>query len=80
MTDDSPYSMVKPFLGFVSNIIATVAAIVLSFPFTPKGLVYMTVALVNSVFIWFYDKYADVKERGFEENPVWAQGQSSLPE
>jgi len=79
--DCSPYQLVKPFLGFVSNIIATVAGIVLAFPFTPKGLIYMTTALINTVFAWFYDKYADIKERSFPTDPIWANGHdANLPE
>lgn len=81
VAEGSPYHLVKPFLGFVSNVIATVAGIVLAFPFTPKGLIYMATALINTVFAWFYDKYADIKERSFPENPAWAGGQdANLPE
>lgn len=41
----------------------------------------MVTALINTVFAWLYDKYADIKERSFPTDPVWANGHdSNLPE
>jgi len=70
----------KPLLSIVSNIIATVATIVLSFPFTPKGLLYMAGSIIHSFVLWMYDRVAGVAQKRFPASPEWqGSADTNLP-
>jgi hypothetical protein len=40
-------------------------------------MVSMVSALINTFWLWVYDKVADVKETSFPNNPAWASGPGS---
>jgi hypothetical protein len=73
----SHYTLLKPFFSLASNIIATVAGIVLSFPFTPKGILYMVGSIINTFMLWLYDKVADVTEKTFPATSEWTGDRDS---
>jgi len=70
----------KPFFSIVANVIATVAAIVLANPATPKGLFFMIGSVINSFALWFYDKVADIAQTDFKVPQEWQDtSDSNLP-